>query len=47
MASDMAVNLDFESSLKSTEAGSELDDIALMRERLPQYVVNCQHLNSM
>ena len=37
----MAVNLDVESSLKSTEAGSELDVIALMHERLPQYVVNC------
>lgn len=41
MASDMAVNLDVEFSLKSTEADSELDVIALMRERLPQYVVNC------
>ena len=39
MASDMAVNL--ESSLESTEASSELDVTALMRERLPRYVVNC------
>jgi hypothetical protein len=36
----MAVNM--ESSLESTtEASSELDVIALMHERLPQYVVNC------
>ena len=33
--------MNIESSLQSTEASSELDVIALMRQRLPQYVVNC------
>ena len=33
--------MNIESSLQSTEASSELDVIALMCQRLLQYVVNC------